>query len=168
MKRGLIVLGLLVVSTLVSAGEGGTVYGKGVTLDQPVAISDLLEQPAPWIGKPVRVDGVVTAVCAKRGCWIQVTDPDSGQGVRIKVEDGVIVFPPESVGHRVSAEGIFEAIPVPPAPAQAAAHDQAGPGAEPCEREGGDAKAMAGATCDAPKAEAEVVYLVRGTGAVVF
>ena len=169
MKRGLIVLGIVLAAALVSAGTEGTVYGKGVTLDEPVAITALLEQPGPWIGKAVRVDGVVTAVCAKRGCWIQVTDPDSGKGVRIKVEDGVIVFPPEAVGHRVSAEGIFEAVAVPPAPAPAepAAHGAAGHGAEPCEKESA-AKAPVSATCDAPKTEAEVVYLVRGTGAVVY
>jgi len=54
--------------------------------------------------------GVGWAVCKKRGCWIQVSDPDSGKGIRIKVEDGVIVFPLESMGHRASAQGAFTAI----------------------------------------------------------
>lgn len=167
MKRGLVVLGLALCAAFASAGSDGTVYGKGVTLDEAVAIATLLEQPGQWIGKPVRVDGVVTGVCAKRGCWIQVTDPASGKGVRLKVEDGVIVFPPETVGHRVSAEGVFEAVPVPAGSDAPGAHQAAAGEGEPCEREG-QSKAAAGATCDMPETEAKVVYLLRGTGAIVY
>ena len=36
-------------------------------------------------------------------------DP-SGQTVRLKVEDGVIVFPLSAKGKNVSAEGVFEAV----------------------------------------------------------
>ena len=68
-------------------------YGDGVTLTEAVAIDTLLANPDDYVGRKIRVDGVITGVCKKRGCWMQVTDPDSGNGVRIKVEDGVIVFP---------------------------------------------------------------------------
>jgi hypothetical protein len=128
-----------------------------------VPIATLLGQPADYVGKTVRVDGVITGVCKKRGCWMQVTDPDTGEGVRIKVEDGVIVFPYTAMGHRTSAEGVFEAIAVeaPPGEGHGEAHAHQHGDGEECDRAKAD-----GTTCDAP-ARDRVVYLIRGTGAVI-
>jgi hypothetical protein len=149
------------------AGDAKTVsYGEGLTLSEPVPIPDLLSDPDDYVGEKVRIDGVITGVCKKRGCWMQLTDPETGQGVRIKVEDGVIVFPYTAMGHRGSAEGIFEAVKLTPEQIAAreerkhAAHDH-GSG-EPCDR---DASAKA-AGCDAPVLE-DTIYLIRGTGAVI-
>jgi hypothetical protein len=131
-----------------------------------VPIPELLAEPDEYVGKKVRIDGVITGVCKKRGCWMQVTDSETGQGVRIKVEDGVIVFPYTAMGHRASAEGIFEAIKL--TPEQVAArearkhegHEHAT--GEPCEK----TAAARAAGCDAPVQE-DTIYLIRGTGAVI-
>jgi len=166
MKRALILISAVLLSAVVMASPDGTVYGKGVTLDQPVAVESLLAHPDAYLGKQIRVDGVVTGVCKMRGCWIQVSDPATGKGVRIKVEDGVIVFPPESVGHKISAQGVFEAQAAPAGltgPGEAAAE---GP---TCERETGIK--LGGATCDEPdepQGKASVVYQIAGTGAVIY
>lgn len=160
-------LGLAVVMVVAAAvaGAGDTVYGKGVNLADAVAIEALLAQPQDYVGKTVRVDGVITGVCKKRGCWMQVTDPDSGAGVRFKVEDGVIVFPYEAMGHRAQAEGVFTAIAVdPPAAEQKAAHaghEEHAEG-ESCDKSAEGQKAG----CDAPK-QGNVIYLIQGTGAII-
>ncbi len=68
--------------------------------------------PADYVGKTIRIDGVATAVCSAMGCWMAVapeSDP-KGTTVRLKVEDGVIVFPMTAKGKKVSAEGVFEAV----------------------------------------------------------
>ena len=44
------------------------------------------------------------------GCWIEIADPALGRGVRFKAKDGVIVFPKEASGRKVSAQGTFEEI----------------------------------------------------------
>jgi len=147
------------------AGETGT-YGDGVTLTEAIAIDTLIANADDYVGKNVRVDGVITGVCKKRGCWMQVTDPDSGNGVRIKVEDGVIVFPYTSMGQKASAEGIFEAIKL--TPEQIKARTAAAHGHEvdeDCDR-GGTEGDGTGAGCDAP-AVGEYVYMIQGTGAVI-
>ena len=131
-------------------------------------MSRLLGEPETFVGKKVRVDGVITGVCKKRGCWIQVTNPDTGEGIRIKVEDGVIVFPYAAMGEPVSAEGIFEAVALTPeqVAARAARQEQqpashSHPPGEPCE------KGLPGKTgCDVPIQD-NTVYLIRGTGAVI-
>lgn len=172
MRRALAALAIVMVGAgLSQAGDlAGTSYGDGVSIAEAIPIPTLLSQADEYIGKKVRVDGVITGVCAKRGCWMQVTDPDTGQGVRVKVEDGVIVFPYESMGHRAAAEGVFEAIKLTPEQiaARAAAAEQAAkahehaPG-ESCEKPG-STESKAG--CDAPVRE-DTVYVLHGTGAVI-
>ncbi len=149
----------------VSAGDSGT-YGDGVTLEEAVPIDTLIANADDYVGQKVRVDGVITGVCKKRGCWMQVTNPESGNGVRIKVEDGVIVFPYTSMGHDAQAEGVFEAIKL--TPEQIEARTAVAHGHEPgeaCDKDGpkGDGT---GAGCDAP-AVGEYVYMINGTGAVI-
>ena len=149
----------------VMAGEAES-YGDGVTLDEAVAIDVLLSNPNDYVGRKVRVDGVITAVCKKRGCWMQVTDPESGNGVRIKVEDGVIVFPYTSMGHEAQAEGIFEAIKLTPEQidARTAAEHKHAEGAT-CDKDGPKSPTP-GTGCDLPPVN-QYVYLIRGTGAVI-
>ncbi len=168
MKRFLIlnVVVLAMFALPVLAGSDVETYGDGVTLTEAVSINTLLASPDDYVGKVVRVDGVITGVCKKRGCWMQVTDPESGNGVRIKVEDGVIVFPYTAMGHEAAAEGVFEAVKLTPEQieARAAAEHNHAEG-ETCDKTGPKGEG-AGAGCDAPAVDA-YVYMIRGTGAVI-
>ena len=151
MKRQLIlvtVAALLMTGSVFAADSAR--YGEGVTLDKAVAIEQLLAKPADYLGQEIRVDGTITGVCKKRGCWMQLTD-EKGNGVRIKVEDGVIVFPATSMGQKASAQGVFEGIP---AGVQAKKH-------EGKEHEGEKHEA-----CDS-KPTGEMIYFIKGTGAVI-
>ncbi|MEJ2187998.1 MAG: DUF4920 domain-containing protein [Acidobacteriota bacterium] len=168
MKRvlSISVIVLALVALTASAGTESTTYGDGVTLSEAVAIANLLANPDDYVGKKVRVDGVITGVCKKRGCWMQITDPESGEGVRIKVDDGVIVFPYEAMGNEAAAEGIFEAIKLTPEQIEARkAQEAKETGAENCDKDAAKGEGS-GAGCDAP-AKDQYVYLIRGTGAVI-
>lgn len=162
---------VLAVAGLAVAGSlEGKVYGDGVTIAEATPITTLLSTPEGFVGQKVRVEGVITGVCEKRGCWMQLTDPESGQGVRFKVEDGVIVIPYESMGHRAAAQGVFEAVKLTPeqvaaraAAAQKQAAGEAAATGEPCEKPGEPAVK---AGCDAPVKD-DTIYLIRGTGAVI-
>ena len=103
---------LLAAALPAGAATEDTKLGAGVTLKDSTPIASLIDKPADYVGKTVRIDGVATAVCTAMGCWMAVA-PESnpkGQTVRLKVEDGVIVFPMSAKGRNVSAEGVFEAI----------------------------------------------------------
>jgi hypothetical protein len=112
--KALFALALISVIAPLSAGE--TKLGTGVALKDVTEIKALVEQPAAYVGKTLRVDGVATAVCAHMGCWMAVAGPGPGSGneggatVRLKVDDGVIVFPVTAKGRKVSAEGVFEIV----------------------------------------------------------
>lgn len=87
-------------------------FGAGVTLNDATPIKALLERPAEFVGKTIRVDGIATGVCQHMGCWMAVapTDDPAGTTVRLKVDDGVIVFPVTAKGKQVSAQGVFEEV----------------------------------------------------------
>jgi len=161
-----LVIAMAAVSSVL-AGDGDN-YGDGVTIDAAVPVETLLSSPDDYIGKAVRVDGVITGVCKKRGCWMQITDPDTGNGVRIKVDDGVIVFPYTAMGKKASAEGVFDAVNLTPeqvearAAQQAAEHEHAE--GESCDKTDPENE---GAGCDAPVQENRI-FMIRGTGAVIY
>ena len=140
--KALIVAAAVVAVVGVSAGE--IKLGAGVTLKDATPIAALAKAPKDFVGKTVRIDGVATAVCAEMGCWMAVAPEGdtSGVTVRLKVEDGVIVFPVSAKGKKVSAEGVFEAVAA------------------------GEAKEAAGEHAKQdPKASQE--YQIKATGAII-
>jgi hypothetical protein len=119
----------------IAAGDDAKL-GKGVTVKQATPIAALVAKPDEYVGKTVRVDGVARAVCTEMGCWMSlvVDDADpSSPTVRLKVDDGAIVFPATAKGKKVSAQGVFEAIASTDAHSKEAAseHLKVDPNAQP-------------------------------------
>ncbi len=81
-----------------------TRLGAPLTLREPLTVDQLLASPASWAGKTVQVKGKVTEVCQMAGCWMQLAGTGKN-AVRIKVNDGDIVFPRTAVGKTAIAEG---------------------------------------------------------------
>jgi Domain of unknown function (DUF4920) len=93
-------------ATAVVSGQAGTVYGAGVSQTESVAMATLLADPKAYEGKAVRVEGTVTDVCPKRGCWFEMAGEQPGQKMRFKVRDGEMVFPMDAKGKYALAEGV--------------------------------------------------------------
>lgn len=81
--------------------------GKPLELTTQTAIKQVLASPGQYVGKPIQVKGTVTEVCQMMGCWTNLVD-DSGNAIRIKVADGEIEFPKDSIGKTVIAEGTLK------------------------------------------------------------
>jgi len=71
-------------------------------------ISTILANPDNYEGKKVLVEGLVTSVCEARGCWMFIASDKNFQEIKIKVLDGVIVFPMSAQGKMAKVEGILE------------------------------------------------------------
>lgn len=80
-------------------------FGKEITLTEKTKISEILASPQDFVGKKVLVEGTVVNVCKKRGCWIELSSDKEFESIRVKVQDGVIVFPVEAKGKRATVEG---------------------------------------------------------------
>jgi hypothetical protein len=92
----------LAISPAAVAGEGKA-YGEPLSESDTTKISVLMADPDPYVGQTVRVEGLITGVCEKRGCWMTLATDEKLQELRIKVDDGVIVFPVEAKGKRAIA-----------------------------------------------------------------
>jgi len=149
----ILVTALLLVLPAARSGEG-TVYGEGVGKAQPVKVSELLTRPDDFVGKHVRVGGLITDVCPKRGCWMEIASDREFETIRFKVEDGVIVIPMDAKGKHAEAEGVFTKTEITKEQALARAKHMA---------------EEKGETFDAEKARdlPTVIYQLQGSGAVI-
>ncbi len=86
-------------------------YGKELILTEVTSLDDVYREES--VGKRLRIEGIITGVCAKRGCWIKIggeykEGEEAPETVFFKVTDGEIVFPMSIMGSRVVAEGVLE------------------------------------------------------------
>lgn len=96
-------------AVVVAAGEGKK-YGEGVSMTEATPIATVVAKSADYVGKTVRVDGVVTAVCENMGCWMVLKDETTDATLRLKVDDGVMIFPVSAKGKKASAQGVIEKV----------------------------------------------------------
>ena len=147
------VLASLALATPAFAAQG-TKYGSGLSGTALVKISELGAHPEKYVGKTVRVEGVVADVCPHRGCWMELASDKGPETMRIEVDDGVIVFPLTAKGKVATAEGVFTRREVPAERVLEMKRHEA-------EEKGVafDEKTV--------KAEPMVVYQIKGSGAVI-
>jgi hypothetical protein len=171
--KALLCAGIFALGTVAMAAQELTL-GTGVALRDATPIKALVNHPEEFVGKTVRIDGVATAVCENMGCWLAVSTSDAQDAdtIRVKVEDGVIVFPITAKGKSVSAEGVFEEVTPQAATDAAAEHAAHHPQAKPDPKARPDAHAghAAPATPHAGEhnaAHAAKTYQIKATGAVI-
>jgi len=111
MIRRILCLGLILVAVAARVRAGET-YGSGVHVAEATPIAKILADPDAYVGKTVRIEGKVLDVCPMKGCWMELAGDDSKQSLKVKVDDGVMVFPVTSKGRLAVAEGTVEAIPM--------------------------------------------------------
>lgn len=148
MKSLIVCLASVVLATAATVN-----LGKPLTLKEPMSVRTLMSAPEQYVGKTVQVKGKVADVCQMMGCWMEVVEAGSGARVRIKVEDGVIVFPKDSVGKTAVAEGVFSKLVMTREEAVAQAQHEA----EANKRKFDPSSIKSGLT----------IYQVQGTGATV-
>jgi len=137
-------------ASLISAAE--VKLGKPLALKDAVSVATLVAHADDYVGKTVQVKGKITEVCQMMGCWMDLTN-DDGQKVRIKVNDGDIVFPKDSPGKLAVAEGKFSKMEL----TRDQAVEQAREEAEEKGRKFDPASVKSGVT----------IFQIQGTGAVI-
>jgi len=108
LMKKLIVLVLFLAVAFVKAEEEK--FGKPITLEEKTSISTILSDPSKFDGKTVLVEGVIVGVCQGMGCWLDVAGTTEGEKIRVKVEDGEIVFPKDGKGKTVLVEGVVSKV----------------------------------------------------------
>lgn len=98
---------IMIIAVPATAAEN---LGEPITLKQVTKISTIMKDPAAWVGKRVLVEGLVTDVCERRGCWMDIASDAEFEKIQIKVDDGQIVFPMSAKGKTALVEGRVEVL----------------------------------------------------------
>jgi len=87
-------------------------FGVAFTVEEVTPAGDLLSDPAPWVDKTVRVEGRVTDVCQKAGCWLVITDDTNH--MRVRTKDHGFFVDKGATGATSQVEGVVVALPLNP------------------------------------------------------
>lgn len=96
---------LICVACSKNASVEGEKYGATITLTDTTPVAQILSAPEQYLGKRVLVRGEVLEVCAKAGCWMEIAGDQPDQKIKVKVNDGEIVFPMTAQGKTAQVEG---------------------------------------------------------------
>ena len=105
MKKLLLLVLALLLSSILFAQTSEEKLGKEITLTEKTNISDILTNPELYLDKTVLVEGEVLDVCHNMGCWMDLSSGTEGEKIKVKVKDGEIVFPVEAIGNNAQVEG---------------------------------------------------------------
>lgn len=100
---------LLLVSLIVVNAQEEK-YGKEITLKEKISVSAILASPDKFDGKTVRIEGKILGVCQEKGCWIEFAGEKEGEKIKVKVNDGEIVFPKDAKGKTALVQGVVAPI----------------------------------------------------------
>lgn len=146
---------VLFISTSLLYAVEGEKYGTDLSLDKKTKVSEILDAPENFVGKKVQIEGTIVNVCEKRGCWIEIASDKEYQTIKVKVNDGEIVFPMEVKGKNAVVEGEVYAIESESSDCSGSCGDKA----EMTEaKEGG---------CCSSSHKVTKVYQIKGLGAVI-
>ena len=79
--------------------------GAPITVKKPVKIAQLAKKPERFVGKTIRLEGTVKAVCQGAGCWVEVQDA-RGATFLAKSLDESVLLPKDCAGKKVVVQGV--------------------------------------------------------------
>jgi hypothetical protein len=106
----IVILLLCTITLFAGTAVAGTPYGKGINLQETTPISKIYDDPGTYVGKTVKVEGLIVDVCSTRGCWMSIASDRAFETLRIKVTDGEIVFPITARGRKSAVQGTVQEI----------------------------------------------------------
>ena len=78
-------------------------FGGEITEASTTALDALVSAPAKFAEKTVRTEGVVSAVCQKMGCWMEIAD--SAGSAHIRMAGHRFFVPRDAKGHHAIVQG---------------------------------------------------------------
>ena len=159
MRKYILTISLILSISVILSAADGKKYGNDISLKDVTKISEIISNPDKYEGKKVLVEGLIVNVCEKRGCWIELASDKEFESIRVKVNDGEIVFPMEAKGEKALVEGEIYSYEV----EQEA--ECSGEEKSKCSDE--EKKAETGSTCCTKAKHTKKVYQIKGLGAVI-
>jgi hypothetical protein len=167
MRKYISILLIFVLAGIVIIAADGKKYGEDLTLTDKTNISEILSKPDEFVGKKVLVEGLVVNVCEKRGCWMELASDKDYESIRIKVDDGVIVFPMEAKGEKAVVEGEVYSYNVEEEAAACSDKAKSACSDEKMKGKTSETKTTDAKSCCSKEKKVKTVYQIKATGAVI-
>ncbi len=81
-------------------------FGAGVFAGASTPVADAVANPAPLLGKPIRLAGPITSVCQTKGCWMHLGT--EANPVMVKFQGYSFFVPKDASGRDAVVEGVLE------------------------------------------------------------
>jgi hypothetical protein len=94
--------------------EGARLFGSELSDRTPIALTTLIETPADYDGEVVKTEGVISAVCQRMGCWMELKADDDSPAIRVPMAGHGFFLPRDVSGARATIEGTVEVGELPP------------------------------------------------------
>ena len=78
-------------------------YGAPFTIDKAMPAAALLGDPEKYVGQNIRIEGKVSDVCQKMGCWMVISEAD--KHMRITTKDHKFFVAKDGAGNHCHIEG---------------------------------------------------------------
>lgn len=101
---------LLVLNVVFSMAAEEIKFGEPIELKKSIKITKILENPGDYLNTVIRVEGTIVGVCAHMGCWMEIAADEPFTKIRVKVNDGDMVFPLTAKGRHAVIEGELVAL----------------------------------------------------------
>ena len=83
--------------------------GAPFELIESVSLDEVMAKAKDYDKAPVRINGTVKSVCAKKGCWLILAGEGPSARARVTFKGYAFFAPMDSAGYQASVEGIVKA-----------------------------------------------------------
>jgi hypothetical protein len=94
--------------------DGARLFGDELSDREAVPLATLMESPADYDGQTVRTEGIISAVCQRMGCWMELKAEEDGPAIRVPMAGHSFFLPRDVSGARATIEGTVEVRELPP------------------------------------------------------
>ena len=100
------IIALLAALPAFASGDEGRHFGEAFTDAKLVRFADIMSAAAMYKDKAIKVEGNISEVCQKEGCWLVMTDGE--RTMRVKMKGHSFAVPKDAAGKKVVVEGMVE------------------------------------------------------------
>ncbi len=107
MKKVILTLAAIWMFFACGTAENKTTFGTEMTIKEGVAFAEILADDESYLGKDIRIDDTIAALCKHKGCWLGI-----GEGEEMLVVtflDEAFTIPKDADGKRISIQGVYSA-----------------------------------------------------------
>jgi hypothetical protein len=94
--------------------DGARLFGDELSDREAIPLAALMDSPADYDGQVVRTEGIISSVCQRRGCWMELKAEEDGPAVRVPMAGHSFFLPRDVSGARATIEGTVEVRELPP------------------------------------------------------